>query len=95
MANGPTTTEADEILKKKNVLVIPDILANAGGVAVSYYEWYQNIHNESWTKEEVFEKLKRKMLKATDTVWETREEYKTTMRNAAYIAALKQFEEKD
>jgi glutamate dehydrogenase/leucine dehydrogenase len=94
MANGPTTTQADEILKRKNVLVIPDILANAGGVAVSYYEWYQNLHNESWTKEEVFKKLKRKMLNATDTVWKTMDEYKTTMRNAAYIAALKQFEKR-
>jgi glutamate dehydrogenase/leucine dehydrogenase len=93
MANGPTTTEADEILQKMKVTVIPDILANAGGVAVSYFEWYQNIHDDSWTKEEVFKKLKEKMLKATDTVCKTMEERKTTMRDAAYIAALKKFEE--
>src|SRR5260370_1880213 len=98
MANGPTTTEADEILQKKNVLVIPDILANAGGAAVSYYEWYQNVHNEKWKKEEVFEKLKRKMLKATDTVWRTKEEHvkhNISLRDAAYIASLRQFEEKN
>lgn len=92
MANGPTTNEANEILKKKKVTVIPDILANAGGVAVSYFEWYQNMHQESWGKEKVFEKLKTKMKKTTDTVWKTMEEYKTTMRDAAYITALKKFE---
>lgn len=95
MANGPTTTEADDILKKKGVTVIPDILANAGGVAVSYFEWFQNMHRQSWTKEEVFEKLKKKMLKATDTVWKTMEEHKITMRDAAYIAALKKFQEEE
>lgn len=92
MANGPTTNEADEILKRRNITVIPDILANSGGVAVSYFEWYQNIHHESWSKEEVFEKLKSKMMKATDAVWKNMLEYKTTMRDAAYITALKRFE---
>lgn len=61
MANGPTTLKADEILKKRNISVIPDILANSGGVAVSYFEWYQNMHHESWNKEKVFEKLKNKV----------------------------------
>lgn len=94
MANGPTTTKADEILERKHITVIPDILANAGGVAVSYFEWYQNIHHESWNKEEVFSKLKTKMLKATDAVWKTMQTQKTSMRDAAYITALKEFEDK-
>ncbi len=94
MANGPTTIEADDILDKNDVTVIPDILANAGGVAVSYYEWYQNVHNETWTKEDVFEKLEKKMIKASDLVWNTMKEQHVSMRDAAYIAALKQFEEK-
>ncbi|HVA96800.1 MAG TPA: Glu/Leu/Phe/Val dehydrogenase [Candidatus Acidoferrales bacterium] len=94
MANGPTTTEADEILEKRNITVIPDILANAGGVAVSYFEWYQNIHDEKWSKEDVFAKLKTKMLKATDAVWKTMHEYHTSMRDAAYITALNKFGKK-
>ncbi|HZE86789.1 MAG TPA: Glu/Leu/Phe/Val dehydrogenase [Methylomirabilota bacterium] len=61
MANTPMTLEADEILNKRNITIIPDILANAGGVLVSYFEWYQNLHNEHWSKEEVFTKLKQKM----------------------------------
>ena len=96
MANGPPDlSEADEIFaKSRSVTVIPDILANAGGVAVSYFEWYQNIHHESWDKSNVFEKLKSKMFKATDAVLQTQREYHTTMRDAAYITALKKFEEK-
>ncbi|MGI8419127.1 MAG: Glu/Leu/Phe/Val family dehydrogenase [Candidatus Levyibacteriota bacterium] len=92
MANGPTTAQADAILNKKNITVIPDILANAGGVAVSYFEWYQNIHNEQWTKDDVFAKLKKKMTKATNEVWASQQEYKTTMRDGAYITALQQLE---
>ena len=94
MANGPTTIEADDILDLKDVTIIPDILANAGGVAVSYFEWYQNVHKEKWSKEDVFEKLEKKMVEATDLVWKTMKEQHVSMRDAAYIAALKQFEEK-
>jgi aryl-alcohol dehydrogenase-like predicted oxidoreductase len=68
MANGPTTIEADQILAEKGVTVIPDILANAGGVAVSYFEWYQNMHGETWTKDDVFSKLKEKMNEAIDDI---------------------------
>ncbi len=92
MANGPTTDEADEILAKKGIMVIPDVLANSGGVATSYFEWYQNIHNEKWTKEEVFEKLRNKMEKATDEVYSTSKKYKVSLRDAAYIVALQRIE---
>lgn len=88
MANGPTTLEADEILRKKDVTIIPDILANAGGVAVSYFEWYQNIHDEKWKKEDVFKKLKEKMDLAAQAVYEASKEYNVPLRDAAYILAL-------
>ncbi len=89
MANGPTTREADEILKKKHALVIPDVLANSGGVAVSYYEWYQNMHGETWEKDTVFQKLKEKMEDASRAVYAASKEYGVTLRDAAYIVALK------
>jgi len=88
MANGPTTKEADEILAKNNTVVIPDVLANSGGVAVSYFEWYQNIHNEKWTKTAVFEKLKEKMEIAAQSVYETAQKRSVTLREGAYIVAL-------
>jgi glutamate dehydrogenase len=94
MANSPTTLEADEILTHKGFTLIPDILANAGGVTVSYYEWYQNIHNEKWSKDEVFAKLKKQMDSATDAVVEQAKEHKTTLREGAYIVALKRLEKK-
>jgi glutamate dehydrogenase/leucine dehydrogenase len=88
MANGPTTFEADEILEKNGVTVIPDVLANSGGVAVSYFEWYQNIHDETWTKNKVFKKLKNYMTKATDAVWDMHKRHKVSLRDAAYLVAL-------
>lgn len=92
MANGPTTDEADQIFNRKNILVVPDILANSGGVAVSYFEWYQNIHNQKWSKEDVFKKLQRKMEKATQEVFLTKNKFSTNLRDAAYIVALKRIE---
>lgn len=92
MANGPVTAEADKILSKKNITLIPDILANAGGVAVSYYEWYQNINHKRWSKKFVFRELRNKMERATDTVYETAKENNVTLRTAAYIVAIKRLE---
>lgn len=94
MANGPMTVEADEILKKKGVLIIPDILANSGGVATSYFEWYQNMHNKKWTKTEVLAKLKEKMEKAVDQVYKMHDEENVSLRQAAYISALRRIQAK-
>jgi glutamate dehydrogenase/leucine dehydrogenase len=93
MANGPLTGEADEILDKKGVTIIPDILANSGGVAVSYFEWYQNMHNEKWTKEEVFKKLDDKMSKSVTEVIKMSQKYKVSLRDAAYLLALTRLQE--
>ena len=92
MANSPTTLEADKILNEKKITVIPDILANAGGVTVSYYEWYQNMHNERWNKADVFAKLKKQMENATDEVLAAKEKYKTTLRESAFIVALERLQ---
>ncbi|MCD4694236.1 Glu/Leu/Phe/Val dehydrogenase [bacterium] len=88
LANGPITPEADEIIDKNNILVIPDVLANAGGVVVSYFEWVQNLRSYYWDEEKVRTQLYNKMNKATDVVWRAKEEYKENMRTAAYIAAF-------
>lgn len=95
MANGPITNDADAILKKKQVLIIPDILANSGGVATSYYEWYQNMHFAKWKKEFVFNKLKKQLDKATKEVLSTMKQHNATMRDAAYIVALQRIAEKN
>ena len=88
MANSPITTEADLTLEKKKIKVIPDILANAGGVVVSYLEWVQNSTNYYWTREEVTKKLEEYMINSTREVQKACKEFKCTMRDAAYILAV-------
>ena len=92
MANGPTDSEADKILTNKDVIIIPDILANSGGVATSFFEWFQNINDEKWEKEKVLKKLKDKMEKAVLEVIKIARERKTSLRDAAYILALRRIE---
>jgi len=94
LANGPVTPEADEILHKNGVLFVPDILANAGGVRVSYYEWDQNVKGEHWTEEDVLKKLEDSMVAAFNDVWNTKEEHGIDMRTAAFVAAIKRVSEK-
>ncbi len=87
-ANGPTTVEADRILEAKGVTVIPDILANAGGVVVSYLEWVQNIQSMTWDEDAVNQTLERVMSRAFDEVWNKSQANHTTMRMGAYMVAL-------
>jgi glutamate dehydrogenase (NAD(P)+) len=88
-ANGPVTPEADQILCDKGVLLVPDILANAGGVAVSYFEWVQDLQNFFWDENEVNRKLELNMVASFNAVKATMEQHKTDMRTAAYIIGVK------
>ena len=88
-ANGPVASEADPVLAEKGILIVPDILANAGGVVVSYFEWVQNIQSVSWTEDEVNKKLREIMDAAFASVWDLAQEKHTTLRMGAYLIALK------
>lgn len=88
VANGPISSDADQILERKNIVVVPDILTNAGGVTVSHFEWVQNRNGFYWTVAEVNQKLKEKMIAATESVWQIYSSKKISMRTAAYVQAL-------
>ncbi len=86
-ANGPTTPEADDILNDKGVLIVPDVLANAGGVTVSYFEWVQDFSNFFWTEDEINGRLDRVMTEAFQSIWEVAAQRKVTLRTATFITA--------
>ena len=94
MANGGINLETEPILKKNKIIVIPDVLANVGGVVVSYFEWIQNIQNEKWDEKKVNSKLKYTMQKAWRAVSSAAIKYKVDLRQAAYIVALKNLQKK-
>lgn len=91
-ANGPTASDADAILEKKGIVVVPDILANGGGVTVSYFEWVQNKYGHYWTEDEVNAKHDASMAQAFHNVWTDAKQYNTSMRIGSYITAIKKLD---
>ena len=92
-ANGPTTPDGDEVLNARGIPVTPDILTNAGGVVVSYFEWVQNLYGYYWTEKEVEERQEVKMVQAFNDVWNLKEEKGVTLRQAAYMISVKKVAE--
>ena len=88
LANGPITQEGDEILARSGAVVVPDILANAGGVAVSYFEQVQNAYNYYWEEQDVLERLEKIMVDSFNAVWEKKEKYNSDLRTGAYALAV-------
>ncbi|MCJ7557860.1 MAG: glutamate dehydrogenase, partial [Gammaproteobacteria bacterium] len=87
-ANGPTTREADDILRDRDIIVVPDILANAGGVVVSYLEWVQNLQRFFWEEADVNLQLERRMIRGFDEVWDYGQEKQVSLRLGAYMLAM-------
>jgi glutamate dehydrogenase (NAD(P)+) len=88
-ANGPTTTAADDILQSRNILVLPDVIANAGGVTVSYFEWVQDFSSFFWSEDEINARLVRIMKEAFAGVWNVAQENNVSLRTATFIVACK------
>jgi glutamate dehydrogenase (NAD(P)+) len=86
-ANGPTVPDADNVFAERGITVVPDVLANAGGVTVSYFEWVQDFSSFFWTEEEINVRLDKIMTNAFNQVWSTSEKHKITLRTAAYVVA--------
>ncbi len=89
-ANGPTTLEADAIFAERGIPVVPDILANAGGVTVSYFEWVQDLGRLFWDRDEIRTRLAEKMTDAFDRVWSVSDEKGIHLRSAAMVAAIRE-----
>jgi glutamate dehydrogenase/leucine dehydrogenase len=88
MANGPVSEEAYDYLTKKGILIVPDVLANSGGVAVSYLEWYQNMKGQTWSEEKVNKKLHSMMMEAFEEIWQTYKKRKSNLKQAAFETAI-------
>jgi glutamate dehydrogenase (NADP+) len=93
VANGPITSDADAALRERGVVVLPDVLTNAGGVTVSYFEWSQNRQGYAWTLSEVRERLAATLSKAFESIWSIHESEPMSLRDAAYTLALRRIGE--